>query len=104
MKPFLNVLQDPSRPSSSDDYLLLINGCGWARMPDLAMTTLDRMINAGIEPGISHFNSLLYILVNENRLKNIREVFKLMQENSVTPNKSTYALRVRRMRSYTAFF
>ncbi|KAH7421477.1 hypothetical protein KP509_13G059700 [Ceratopteris richardii] len=95
MKPFLNVLQDPSRPSSSDDYLLLIKGYGWARMPDLAMTTLDRMINAGIEPGISHFNSLLYILVNENRLKNIREVFKLMQENSVTPNKSTYALRVR---------
>ncbi|KAI5068666.1 hypothetical protein GOP47_0017011, partial [Adiantum capillus-veneris] len=95
LESFLDVLQNPSRPSSSDDYLLLIQGYGWANMPDLAMTTLGRMINNGLTPDVSHFNFLLYILVESNRLKNIQELFKLMNESGVAPNNSTFALRVR---------
>ncbi|MCO5601835.1 hypothetical protein L7F22_055960 [Adiantum nelumboides] len=95
LKSFLDVLQNPSQPSSPDDYLLLIQGYGWAGMPDLAMTTLGRMITADITPDVSHFNSLLYILVECNRLKNIRELFKLMNESGVAPNNFTFALRIR---------
>lgn len=95
LEPFLHVLENPSDLNAPEKYSLLIKGYGWAHMPDVAMATLRRMKSSGFAPDVSHFNSLLYVLVQSNRLKNIRELYKHMLESGVCPNSSTYALRVR---------
>lgn len=97
-EPFLDVLEhvgDSEYDMTPESYNLLMKGYGWAEMVDVALLTLERMQKSGFTPDVSHFNSLLYILVRANRLKTIRQLYQQMLDSGITPNAVTHALLVR---------